>query len=165
MKLIKIMFLSLFACTLAFSAVNINTASKTQLMTLEGIDSKKANAIIDYRKKTKFNYIEDIKKVDGIGTATFNKIKHDIIVENKTLSDSFNNNAIKNTKDSTTSKTNSAVNTAKKSPEEIAQDQAKKKATNKAKDTTIGKAVTKVDNTVSNVKEEVLVKPSDRIKG
>lgn len=60
--------------------VNINTASIDVLMTLDGIGESKANAIIEYRKETKFNTIEDIKNVSGIGESAFEKIKDNITV-------------------------------------------------------------------------------------
>lgn len=59
--------------------VSINSSSKEELMTLSGIGESKANAIINYRNKNgKFNSIEDIKKVSGIGEALFNKIKDNL---------------------------------------------------------------------------------------
>lgn len=61
--------------------VNINTASKTELMTLSGIGEAKANDIINYRNNNGlFKSIEDIKKVNGIKDGTFNKIKDSITV-------------------------------------------------------------------------------------
>lgn len=62
------------------SKVNINTASKEELMRLSGIGEAKADAIITYRKKTKFQKIEDIKNVSGIGDSVYEKIKDDITV-------------------------------------------------------------------------------------
>lgn len=58
-----------------FDKVNINKASKEELMTLEGIGEVSAKNIIEYRNKNKFDYIEDIMNVKGIGTAKFEKIK------------------------------------------------------------------------------------------
>lgn len=60
--------------------VNINTASKSELMTLNGIGETRANAIIEYRSSNPFTSIEDIKKVKGIGEANFAKIKDYITV-------------------------------------------------------------------------------------
>lgn len=56
--------------------VNINTAGIDLLVKLNGIGEKKAQAIIDYRiQNGKFKSIEEITKVNGIGNATFEKIK------------------------------------------------------------------------------------------
>ena len=61
--------------------VNINTASKEELMTITGIGESKADCIISYRLEVGlFNTIEDIKNVSGIGDALFNKIKDSITV-------------------------------------------------------------------------------------
>jgi len=60
--------------------ININNATKEELMTLSGIGESKANAIIEYRTKTKFEKIEDIKNVSGIGDSAFEKIKNSITV-------------------------------------------------------------------------------------
>ena len=60
--------------------ININIASKEELMTLTGIGESKANDIIKYREEHKFNTIEDIKKVSGIGDSLFAKIKENITV-------------------------------------------------------------------------------------
>lgn len=58
------------------SKVNINSATQTELETLPGIGPSTALKIINYRKeKGKFNKIEDIKNVNGIGENKFNKIK------------------------------------------------------------------------------------------
>ena len=49
-------------------------------MTLSRIGETKAEAIIEYRKKTPFQTIEDLKKVSGIGDSTYEKIKEQITV-------------------------------------------------------------------------------------
>ena len=62
--------------------VNINSASRDELMTLTGIGGGKADAIIAYREDNgKFSQIEDVKKVPGIKDATFNSIKDHIVVD------------------------------------------------------------------------------------
>ena len=62
------------------SKVNINNASLNELVTIPGIGEAKAKAIIEYRNKHKFNSIEDIKNVEGIGDSLFANIKENITV-------------------------------------------------------------------------------------
>lgn len=62
------------------SLININTASKEDLMTLTGIGEAKANNIIEYRATSPFEKIEDIKNISGIGDQAFEKIKDYITV-------------------------------------------------------------------------------------
>lgn len=61
--------------------VNINKASKEELMSLKGIGESTANKIIEYRKTQKFLEIEDIMNVSGIGNSKFEKIKDNIEVD------------------------------------------------------------------------------------
>ncbi|MBQ8892640.1 MAG: helix-hairpin-helix domain-containing protein [Bacilli bacterium] len=61
--------------------ININSASCDMLMTLPKIGSVKANAIINYRDANgKFNSIEEIKQVKGIGESLFDSIKDYITI-------------------------------------------------------------------------------------
>jgi competence protein ComEA len=58
------------------SKISINNADSTLLQTLPGIGEMKANDIINYRNNNGgFKQLEDLKKVSGIGEATFAKIK------------------------------------------------------------------------------------------
>lgn len=61
--------------------ININTADKTALETLPGIGASTAEKIIQYRRDNgRFEDIEDIKNVSGIGEAKFNAIKDRICI-------------------------------------------------------------------------------------
>lgn len=62
--------------------ININTANQTELETLSGIGPSTALKIINYKKEHgKFNNIEEIKNVPGIGESKFENIKEYICVE------------------------------------------------------------------------------------
>lgn len=61
--------------------VNINRASKEELMTLSGIGESRAEAILQYRTEHgTFASIEDLKNVSGIKDGIYEKIKDKITV-------------------------------------------------------------------------------------
>ena len=61
--------------------VNINIASASELDTLPSIGPTTAQAIVDYRLENgPFTSIQDIQKVPGIGSATYEKIEDYITV-------------------------------------------------------------------------------------
>ncbi len=61
--------------------VNINTATKEELMTLMGIGEAKALSIISYRTNNNgFKSIEEIKNVNGISEKLFLSIKDQITI-------------------------------------------------------------------------------------
>ena len=63
------------------SKININTDNKEKLMTISGIGSSKADAIIEYRTKNgNFKTTEDIMNVSGISKTIYDKIKDIITV-------------------------------------------------------------------------------------
>lgn len=61
--------------------ININSCSLEELLTIKGLGDIKAKKIIEYRDANGlFKSIEDIKNINGIGDALFNKIKEFITV-------------------------------------------------------------------------------------
>ena len=60
--------------------ININEASIEELETLTGIGKSKAEAIIEYRKKSKFKTIDEIMNVTGIGESLFASIREKITI-------------------------------------------------------------------------------------
>lgn len=61
--------------------INLNKASKEELMTLSGVGEAKADAIIRYRKeKGNFKSIEEIMEIEGIKEGVFRKIEDQITV-------------------------------------------------------------------------------------
>ncbi|MDD7306338.1 MAG: helix-hairpin-helix domain-containing protein [Peptoniphilaceae bacterium] len=61
--------------------ININTASKEELMSLPNIGEKRADSIIEYRENNRFEKIEDIKNVTGIGDKYYEQMKELIITD------------------------------------------------------------------------------------
>lgn len=60
--------------------ININTASKEELMNITGVGEVIAQRIIEYRSTSRFNTPEDLLNVKGIGNATFEKMKSQITI-------------------------------------------------------------------------------------
>ncbi len=62
--------------------ININKATATELITVPGIGASTAQKIITYREENgKFQAIEDVKKVSGIGDSKFESMKDYISVK------------------------------------------------------------------------------------
>lgn len=61
--------------------VNINTAAKEELMRLPGIGDSRAEDILAYRAKKRFEVPEDIMKVPGIKEGAFRKLEGKIRTE------------------------------------------------------------------------------------
>ena len=87
-KLILALFMCLVLAGVAGAAVNINTASKEELTSVKGIGDKRAQEIIDYRKKNgDFKSVDDLEKVPGIGPGTMKQIRSQVSVTGKTTVD------------------------------------------------------------------------------
>ena len=62
-------------------AININTASATEIEALPGIGAKTAALIVEYRQKNgPFKKIEELMNVRGVGEKNFLKLKGQITV-------------------------------------------------------------------------------------
>jgi competence protein ComEA len=65
-----------------FASVNINTASKEELMSLKGIGETKAEAIIKHRKSHgKFKTVQELTAVKGLGDKTVAKLAKELKVK------------------------------------------------------------------------------------
>jgi competence protein ComEA len=72
-------FLVLATSTVFGMSLNqLNSASKAELMEINGIGEAKANAIIKERKKGKFKSFDDFQRVEGIGEQTAKNVKNDV---------------------------------------------------------------------------------------
>ncbi len=65
----------------ALAAINLNTATKDELVALPGIGPAKAQAILDYRSaRGPFKSVDEVKDIKGIGAKRFEKIKGELTV-------------------------------------------------------------------------------------
>ena len=89
MRKVLLTFIMWFAIYgIAMAAVNINNATKDELVSLKGVGEKRAQAIIDYRTKNgPFKTVDDLEKVPGIGPGIMKQIKSQISVSGPTTID------------------------------------------------------------------------------
>jgi competence protein ComEA len=65
----------------AFAAVNINTATQSELEAVKGLGPAKAQAIIQYREANgSFKQLDELDNVKGFGKASIDKLKGELSV-------------------------------------------------------------------------------------
>lgn len=80
-RLLSLILACFFMTSAVFAAININTASESELETLNSIGPTRAKAIVDYRKQHgAFRSTEELKNVPGIKENVYLKIKDDIAI-------------------------------------------------------------------------------------
>lgn len=79
MKLLAMLF---FLVGTSWAAVNVNTATQSELEGVKGLGPSKAKAIIEYREKNgPFKSIDDLDKVKGFGKSSVEKLKGELSVD------------------------------------------------------------------------------------
>lgn len=82
-KLMSHLLLLAGLCALpAFAAVNLNTATQSELESVKGVGPAKAKAIIAYREaKGGFKSVDELDQVKGFGKASIDKLRGELSVE------------------------------------------------------------------------------------
>jgi competence protein ComEA len=87
-RLILLLVICFLFSGIAAAVVNINTATKEELTSIKGVGEKRAQEIIDYRKKNgNFKSIDDLEKVPGVGPGLMKRIRSQVTVTGKTSID------------------------------------------------------------------------------
>ena len=80
--LMKVFCLMLLGIGTAWSAVNINTATQSELESVKGLGPTKAKAIIAYREKNgQYKSVDELDQVRGFGKSTIDKLRSELTVE------------------------------------------------------------------------------------
>ena len=101
----------------AMSLTQLNSASKAELMEINGIGEAKATAIMKERKKGKFKSFDDFQRVEGIGEQTAANLKNNV----KSSAD------VKKVKKSTKKTTSKKSSSTKKDVKDKTKSKTKKK--------------------------------------
>ena len=71
----KLIVLLGLGASLLFAQINLQTASKEELMAIKGIGPKKAEQIMEYRKTNTISTPEDLKNIKGFGDSIVGEVK------------------------------------------------------------------------------------------
>ena len=82
----KIVALLMLGVSFMLAALNLQTATKEELMGIKGIGDKKAEQILEYRKTNKINSPEDLKNIKGFGDSIVSNIKKESGTEKEKVS-------------------------------------------------------------------------------
>jgi competence protein ComEA len=69
----------------AWAAVDLNSATQSELEAVKGIGPAKAKAIVEHRQKSgPFKSVDELEKVKGFGKASVDKLRKDLTVGGET---------------------------------------------------------------------------------
>ncbi|QOR61797.1 ComEA family DNA-binding protein [Sulfurovum sp. ST-21] len=78
LKKVLLVVMVLASKSFGMSLEKLNRASKTELMQINGVGEKKAEAIIRERQNGKFKSFEDFQRVKGVGRQIASNVKNDV---------------------------------------------------------------------------------------
>lgn len=79
----KLVVLLGLSASFLFAQINLQTASKEELMAIKGIGDKKAEQIIEYRKTNTILNPDDLKNIKGFGDSIVGEVKKENSVDKK----------------------------------------------------------------------------------
>ncbi len=132
----KILALLMLSISFMFAAVNLQTASKEELMSIKGIGSKKADQIIKYRKTNKIKSADDLQNIKGFGSGIIANVKGNKKVSKTKMNSKKvgSGDRVKETKKLTKSKEkNKKAEVKKQTKKKIEKNRENKKAKKKPK--------------------------------
>ncbi len=75
----KLLILFIALITSLAAAINLNTATKEELVSVPGIGEKKAQAILEYRKEHgPFKSVDELVSIKGFGEKSVAKLKSEL---------------------------------------------------------------------------------------
>jgi competence protein ComEA len=86
----KIFVLLMLCASFLFASINLQTATKEELMSIKGIGEKKAIQIMEYRKKNNINSPEDLKNIKGFGDSIVSNVKKNEMVSKEKVNKKSN---------------------------------------------------------------------------
>lgn len=101
----KLVLLLGLCASFLFAEINLQTASREELIAIKGIGPKKADQIIEYRKTNKITSAEDLKKIKGFGNSVVNNVKN----ADATSKDSANKKELNSSVDKKSGKTTNSL--------------------------------------------------------
>jgi len=126
MKKILVTLLLMFSFA---SALNVQKASKDELMCIKGIGEKKASAIMKYRKSHKLKSAKDLLEIKGFGKALVENVQKEI----KSVACGGKKSTKKTTKKSTDKKKSTKKTADKKSSDKKSSKKSSSKKETKKK--------------------------------
>lgn len=130
----KILVILMMCSSFLFAAINLQTASKEELMSIKGIGPKKAEQIIEYRKTNVIKNADDLKNIKGFGDGLIKNVEENKTVSTKTAQKKVTNNSKKDElKDKAKKEKNKVEKKATEKVEKTKKDKKLKEKTEKVK--------------------------------